>query len=46
MDPNRVLSEAVFNQSEDSFKAYKDYHNVIENYFCKQFMLNSSYVQG
>ena len=46
MDPNRDLSEAVFSQSENSAVAYNDYHNFIENYFCKNFMLNSSFQQG
>ena len=46
MDPNRDLSEAVFSQSENSAVAYNDYHNFIEKYFCKNFMLNSSFQQG
>ena len=46
MDPNREFAEACFDVHEESGKAYKDFHNMIENYFCKNFMLNSKYEQG
>jgi hypothetical protein len=46
MDPNREFGEACFDVNEESGKAYKDFHNMIENYFCRNFMLNSNYEQG
>ena len=46
MDPNRELLDACFDITEDSGKAYKDFHNMIETNFCKNFMLNSKYEQG
>ena len=40
MDPNRDFSSSCFSSSEESAIAYKDYHSLIETYFCIDFMKN------
>ncbi len=46
MDPNRKFVDACFDCQQDSGLSYQDYHNLIKEYFCDKFMLNSSFEQG
>ena len=46
MDPNRKLIEACFDTNEESSIAYANYHGMIEDYFCKDFMMKSPFKQG
>ena len=46
MDPNRKFTESCFDCQQESGKSYQDYHNLIKEYFCEKFMLNSSFEQG
>lgn len=46
MDPNRDNVDCCANAYDDAMLAYKDYHNMIESYFQKNFISNSKYEQG
>ncbi len=48
MDPNRDDIECCGSRQDDSYKAYLDYHTMIEKYFRQDFILNGikRYQQG
>ena len=48
LDPNRNDIECCFNKQDDAFRAYTDYHSLIQKYFVDDFILNGQkrYEQG